>query len=288
VEKGKRDAFRRRRGSRYDVLVKDDDVDLPTVLSIAVVAYCLTNLVHEGLGHGGACLLAGGKPLELNAIFFQSESDAISDNGRRLLVAGGSVANLIFAAMAWLGLRVRRRADAFGYFLTLMLALNLLMPFGYLMFSGVGGFGDWAVFIDGLGPPLVLRALLAVAGAFLYFWIAPMILCPAFNPYLGRDLAERARRRKPLALYPYLTGGAVYVVAGLFNSQGWKLVLLSAAAASLGGTSFLAWFPGRADKEWAERAPEQPASLPRSIAWIAAGVVTAAIFIGVFGPGLKL
>ena len=33
-----------------------------TVGAIAVVAYSVGNVVHEGLGHGGACVLVGGRP----------------------------------------------------------------------------------------------------------------------------------------------------------------------------------------------------------------------------------
>jgi len=32
------------------------DVDRPTLAAIAVVAFALANVVHEGVGHGGACL----------------------------------------------------------------------------------------------------------------------------------------------------------------------------------------------------------------------------------------
>jgi hypothetical protein len=262
--------------------------DLPTVLSIAVVAYCLTNVIHEGLGHGGACLVAGGKPLELNAIFFRSEDAAMTAAGRRLLAAGGSIANLVFAIAAWVALRLHHRPGPLHYFFALMLALNLLMPFGYLLFSGLGGFGDWAVFIEDLGPPLLLRAVLAASGAFLYFVVAPRIVMPALNPYLGREPTGRAARARVFSLYPYLIGGSVYIIAGLFNPFGWKVVVLSAAAASFGGASLLAWYPGGADAAWRAAAPEEPADVPRSLPWIMGAAVAAAIFVGVLGPGLRL
>jgi hypothetical protein len=109
-----------------------------TVGAIAVVAYAVGNVVHEGLGHGGACVLVGGRPEELNAIFFEC-SEGLSTGARRWLAAGGSIANLAVAALAWIALqrvpRDRGRARAFTW---LLLVVNLLTPFGYLLFSGSG------------------------------------------------------------------------------------------------------------------------------------------------------
>jgi len=264
------------------------DIDFVTAASVGVVAYCLTNLIHEGLGHGGACLIVGGKPEVLNAVFFSCNDAGMTMASKRALVAGGSLANLLVAWLSAIALRSRRRQPgALHYFLWLMLALNLLMPFGYLGFSGMGGFGDWAVFVEGLGPPLVLRGSLVLLGGFLYFWVAPKIIVPRLNVYLGRDRQARQQRARKLSLYPYLIGGTCYVIAGLFNPYGWKLVLLSAAAASFGGTSFLAWgIPGHNDALSLEAAPEVPAAMPRSLKWWAIAVVTLAIFVGVFGPGV--
>ena len=39
--------------------------DLATVAAVAVVVDVSASLIHEGLGHGGACLLMGGTPRRL-------------------------------------------------------------------------------------------------------------------------------------------------------------------------------------------------------------------------------
>jgi hypothetical protein len=185
-------------------------------------------------------------------------------------------------------LRVQRRPSAFNYFLTLMLALNVLMPFGYLFFSGLSGVGDWAAFVEGLGPPYALRAVLALVGALLYFLVAPKIIMPTLNPYLGREPELRASRARLMSLYPYVAGGVVFVIAGLLNPSDWKLVLISAAAASFGGTSLLAWYPGRADASWSISAPGEAANIPRSPAWMVAAAVLSVVFVGVLGPSVRL
>jgi hypothetical protein len=126
-------------------------LDRWTVGAIAVIAYVVANVVHEGLGHGGACVLVGGRPQELNAIFFECSVEGLPPAAERWLAAGGSIANLVVAVLAWVALqRLPRTWGGARAFSWLLLAVNLLMPFGYLLFSGLGNIGDWAVVVRGL------------------------------------------------------------------------------------------------------------------------------------------
>jgi len=265
---------------------EETSLDPWTLGGIAVVAYALGNLVHEGLGHGGACLLVGGRPETLNAVFFSCDVEGLPASAERWLAAGGSIANLIVAGLAFLALRLLpQHRGPVRDFAWLTLALGLLMPFGYLLFSGLGGIGDWVVVIRGLRPVLLWRTLLAAAGAVLYFWLSPRILMPLLDPFLGAG-AERVPRARRLTLLPYLVGGATFLAAGALNPHGAHLVLISAAAASFGGTSLLAWYPPL----FAARVPGSsgapPLGVPRSWAWISAAAVTLAIFVGWLGPGI--
>src|SRR5260370_36131611 len=58
---------------------------------------------------------------------------------------------------------------------------------------------------------------------------------------LREDTNIRVRRARQLALAPYLTSGILSCVAGALNPVGPLLILISAAAASFGGHSGLAW-----------------------------------------------
>jgi hypothetical protein len=269
----------------------ESNVDLPTVLGIAVVAYTLTNVVHEGGGHGTACLLVGGKPTVLNAIFLSC--NGAQGIGQRVLAMGGSVANVALAIPTGLAVRFLRGSPGPNhYFLWLLFALNVLMPSGYLLFSGVSGFGDWAVVIQGLAPALLYRALVAAAGGALYFMVVPKLLLPGLDLYLGRDPDARPDRARRLALAPYLAGGITYVVAGLFNPLSPWLILFSAAAASFGGTCWLAYYPGGSDDRRATAAargaPGVVAGIPRRTGWIVAGALALVGFVFLLGPGLRL
>jgi len=102
-------------------------------------------------------------------------------------------------------------------------------------------------------------------------------------------LAERDWRRggaKDLTVVPYLTGGLLYTVAGMFNPVGMILVAVSAAAASFGGSSGMAWMTQILGTPLIPRIPSHPFTLQRSRAWIVVAVITAVVFIGVLGRGV--
>ena len=88
-------------------------------------------------------------------------------------------------------------------------------------------------------------------------------------------------------LVPYFAGCVFYVVAGLRNPEGLLLVIVSAVAASLGGTSGFAWGPQLL------RDPDIPAAsrdvlvLSRNWRWVALGGLVAAAFVIVLGPGIR-
>jgi hypothetical protein len=257
--------------------------DLATLVAIAVVAYGLANFAHEGVGHGGACVLAGGRPLVLSSVHFECDETVLTDGGRKLLAAAGTLLNLLLGGLALLGLKAGWRSAHVRFFLWLFATLNLLQAAGYFLFSGIGNIGDWAEVIRGLHPALGWRAGLTVIGGLAYIgitrasagWLAPLV---------GRE--GRIARARRLAVPSYLAGGHLYCVSGLFNPLGPLLLFISAAAASFGGTSGLLWF-----HEWlrGDRIPMSsgPIDLGRQRGWLVAGAFTALVFVGLLGPGIR-
>src|SRR5260370_224722 len=82
-----------------------------------------------------------------------------------------------------------------------------------------------------------------------------------------------------------ITGGILYTVPGMFNPVGMILVALSAAAASFGGTSGMAWMTQCLGGKFAPKTASQPAALQRSPGGLIPAVITAMIFVGLLGPG---
>ncbi|MDH4109396.1 MAG: hypothetical protein OEW35_13870 [Gammaproteobacteria bacterium] len=258
-------------------------LDLVTVIAIALAAFSVTNFLHEGAGHGGACVAVGGNPIALSSIHFECDIADPTGSSGRVVAAAGTIVNLIAGTIAILMLKsVSAANNPHTYFFVWLFAtINLLMGAGYFLFSGAGNIGDWAVIANGLLQPAIWRPSLAIFGLLLYFLMA-RISSRAFRPLVGND--ERSLRRgRQLAMSAYFAGGILYCVSGLFNPLGPALIAISAAAASFGGASGLLWlsellrhFPGTGS------APD----IGRSYGWIGTGVVSGAVFVALLGPGI--
>jgi hypothetical protein len=106
------------------------------------------------------------------------------------------------------------------------------------------------------------------------------------GPFIGGETPERYRRGLTLMLVPYFTGAALYLVAGAFNPAGFMLLAISAAAASLGGTSGLAWGPQYLRGNIIPRANVPPAAILRNTGWIVAAAGIGLVFVAMLGPGI--
>jgi hypothetical protein len=263
-------------------------IDRLTVAAIAIVAYAFANVLHEGLGHGGACLSVGCTPKVLSSMHFDGDNTGLSRAATNFIEAGGTLANLLGAAVAFAWFNTNASAGVHArYFAWLFGTVNLLHATGYLLFSGVGNIGDWAAVVRGLQPEWAWRTAMAVVGSATY-WFSVRYALVTMGPFIGGETPERYRRGLTLMLVPYITGAALYLVAGAFNPIGLALVVISAAPAALGGTSGLAWGPQYLRGNIIPRAEVPPTALPRSTGWIATAVGVAIVFVAILGPGIVL
>ena len=261
-------------------------IDRLTVAAIAIVAYAFANILHEGLGHGGACLVVGCIPKVLSTMDFDGGTTGLSRAATNFIEAGGTLANLLAAtaAFAWFGKKGTAPLHL-RYFAWLFGTVNLLHATGYLLFSGVGNIGDWAAIVRGLQPTWAWRTAMAVIGGTTY-WFSVRYALVTMAPFIGGESPERYRRGLTLMLVPYVTGAALYLVAGAFNPGGLGLLAISGAAASLGGTSGLAWGPQYLRGNIIPRAGVSPIAIPRSTGWIATAAVVGLVFVAILGPGI--
>jgi len=255
--------------------------DLLTIAAIAIAATVITNFIHEGLGHGGLCVATGGLPLAISTVHFECGAET------RLVAAGGTLANLIFGALFWAAARAVKRAARWRYFFWLLMTFNLFQAGGYFLFSGIGNIGDWTAVVAGWQPAWAWRVGLVALGTVTYFFLFVPLCLRELRPFLGIDSEIRVRRARRLTLVPYLTGGILNCVAGALNPVSPLLILISAAAASFGGHSGLAWM-------WTllhgPRIPSSELQIPeveRCLGSVIAAVVLAILFIVGLGPGVK-
>lgn len=262
--------------------------DILTVASVAVVAYALSNVVHEGLGHGGACLLVGGSPQLLTSMHFDGDNSGLTEFATRVIAAGGTVANFAVAAVSIVLMRrVRRAGAATWLFLWLLATVCLLQGTGYFLFSGLGNVGDWAEVVKGLPGGALWRVGLASVGGLTY-WLSTRWAMGRLGARLLGRTPSRVSEARRYTLVAYFTGAALYVTAGSLDPAGIAILMISGIAASLGGTSGLAWGPRLLDDPNLGPAADPLPPVQRDWRWIAAAAVCAGIFVLVLGPGLRL
>ena len=253
--------------------------DVPTICSISIVAGILTNILHEGVGHGLVALLTGATSGVLTTVAWSSTFDS------RLVEAGGTLANLAAALVFWFALRSAKLASMpMRYFILITCASNLFTGTGYFFFSGVTNFGDWAVVISGLHPHWLWRSVLVVVGASSYF-AAVLVVGFGLVRYVGVPRNQQGRLRR-LTIVPYFSAVVLSSVAGLLNPLGMQLLWQSALPATAGGQSGLLWLQyyiprGTEPKGTAEQ-------LGRSYVWIGVAAVLAFIYVVVLGRGITL
>jgi hypothetical protein len=253
--------------------------DILTICAISVVAAILTNVLHEGVGHGLTALLTGAKSGLLTTAAWSSTFDS------RLVEAGGTWANLAAALLFWLTLRSARHASMpVRYFLLITCAFNLFTGTGYFFFSGVTGFGDCAAVISGLQPHWLWRVSLVVVGASSYY-AAVLVIGIGLVHHVGVPRNSRDRLRK-LTMVPYFSATVLASVAGLLNPLGIQVLWQSALPATAGGQSGLLWLqyyipPGTEPKG-------TPEHLRRNYPWIAVAAVLAPLYVVVLGRGITL
>jgi hypothetical protein len=243
------------------------------------VAGILTNVLHEGVGHGLTALLTGAKSGVLTTVAWSSAFDS------RLVEAGGTLANLAAGLVFWLALRSAKNASMpTRYFLLITCAFNLFTGTGYFFFSGVTNFGDWAAVISGLHLHWLWRALLVVVGACSYF-AAVLVVGIGFVCYVGIPRHQQGPLRK-FTIVPYLSAILLASAAGLLNPLGIQLLWQSALPATAGGQSGLLWLQYYIPRQTAPN--RSPGQLARSYTWIGVAAVLGIVYVVVLGRGITL
>ena len=239
----------------------------------------MTNVVHEGAGHGLTALATGANSGVLTTVAWSSAFDS------RLVEAGGTLANLIAAIVFWVFLRAAGRASmSVRYFLVLACAFNLFAGTGYFLFSGVTDFGDWAIVISGLHPHWVWRMALVVVGAASYY--AAVRAVGVWLVRFGGVPRQQWRRLRRLTIAPYVSAIVLMSVGALLNPLGIQLLWQSALPATAGGQSGMLWLPYAIPRKAAPQANQ--ALVRRDWPWVVAAAILALLFLLLLGRGITV
>ena len=224
-------------------------------------------LAHEAVGHGGACLLEGGKIALLSVIWFRCTG------GGALTDLGGPIGSLLvglggLALAAW-GPRLSLQARLFGMVLG---SFALFWFSAQLVSEAISRPDDWGGAPDAAQWPAAWRGLAATAGIAAY--LATMHVISLLAMQIGRG--ARGRRR---FLIPYLAGAlALIACAALRPSDGSALETAKAVALAPLGYAWAVLRPSLAQGSGPGAA--------RSWPWIVAGVTGLLIYAVLLGPGL--
>jgi hypothetical protein len=255
--------------------IKEKDSTM-MLAALSILAYAASMMTHEALGHGGYCLAFGGHNVMLTA---WGESCDLRAPG---IEAAGPGLQFGAGLLAWLV--VSSITGRLRYFLWLYMAFSLFVSSGYVLFSGVTNFGDAAVLIAGLQPPLLWRVALVLLGAVIYF-LSMRVAAAELKRLASADTDPKRLWR--LVWIPYTTAGVFACCCGALNqTMGVGSAVGLAAASSFGGSFGLLRLPDL-QRGWVATEVLPTRYLSWSPIWGGAAVVTIVVFILFIGPGLR-
>jgi hypothetical protein len=177
------------------------------------MSYIIADIAHEAIGHGGACLIAGGKITMLTSVYFRSETHSFITD------AFGPLTNLVIGLLLWTLLRRANHFKAYTQLLLLHTMTFNLFWFSWLCFyAGITNKGDFAFDIGGDTELLAWRIFLVVIGIIFYRTFLYLIVSVAlkiFNSF-KHNFSKQGLRQ--LFLIPYLSAGVSALIAVSFFS----------------------------------------------------------------------
>ena len=256
------------------------DVHIPTVLAVGVVSFAAVTVVHEAVGHGVACVLAGGEALAVSST--ELRCDGPEGAARLVVTAAGSVANVAvgLAAIA-VGIALGPARSIWAYVLWLFGATNLFHAGCYMLIGPVASFGDWSHVARSLEPVPVWIIGITALGYGLNVAGSRLAGHPMWQPLLGVDAEQRRTRMQLLTGLPLAAALVVSIAAGLLSPLQPRYALLTAVVAPFVLVLLIRLpAPPKSDQ------PAPPVVIAASWAWMAAGAIVGLGFVLILGPGL--
>jgi hypothetical protein len=252
--------------------------------AMGVTAYGSCDLLHELVGHGGACVATGGQAVTFSSFHFQCLGGA-----QPFVCAAGILANIVAGLVFWIVLRRAPRLPAAArYFLWLVLAYNLFSAWGYIVTSTISDSGDWANALRGTALPRQAKGGMALlAGG---FYLASIFVAASWlRTYVGFGLPRRVWR---LIFVPYLAAALMAATAAMLSGILTRREALTAAISTTLGTWGFLFLPVallflRRQRETVSE-NQAPDVVSFGWSWMVVAVILTIVFVAVLGPGFRL
>jgi len=258
-------------------------LNIPTIISVSLIAFGLESVVHEVLGHAVTAWLTGVSVVLISSTAMQTEG------GSKLVAASGPIANLLFGVVAYLFLRRLTVFNSLRLFLWIFAFSNLFLCTGYILYSGLMNFGDAAIVISGFHPVWIFRGLLIACGALGYRYSVRLGAGDLLNLIRKGTLQQEDISR---ILYSSCAAGVLlYLIASFFNPVSPSLILydgVSEASGVLIGFTLVAQVVMRLSRDYAGPEASRPGSIRFSLAWVASASVFTVLFMIFLGRGVRL
>lgn len=261
--------------------------DVLTGLSIGAMLTALQIGFHESV-HAVTCRALGDQLLELSALHVDCISQS-TINGK-LVALSAPLANILVGLfLLWL-LRTRQgMGSTTRYMVWLFMLFHLLAGTGYLMFSGIGNFGDIAVVIEGWQPHWFWRISSALLGTATYLGTVYIALIEMGRFIGGSDINDQVGRLSWLLILAYIGSLLTGLAAGAMNPGGiLGIASLAGVFGIASGASPLLWAPQwfRA-KMFVKDADQDQLILSRSWSIVGISLVIVALYALVMGPSIQ-
>jgi len=209
----------------------------------------------------------------------------LSSTGSSAVVAiAGPLVNLVLALFLLLAL-APKISPAWRYFAWLFGTINLYNATAYFLYSSILGTGDWATVFNAVAAANLWRPIVGLTGIVLY--IASILASLAVLRRFCASGIVSSLNVDNYCTSAYWIGGLVITAGAVFNPISPWFILTSGAATGFGAMIGLLALPALF-----RRTNFTTASTGESLhihwPWIMAGAIALVVFMGVFGPGLRL
>jgi hypothetical protein len=269
---------------------KEIQIDVPTLIAVSIVAWALVNILHEIVGHAGTSILVGVpvQAVSTTTIYMRVNWDSyVAEHGLgplRLILAGGSVANIVTGGLALLALRWKTMmSQTMRYFLWLFSTFSLVVVAMNMVTNPLLGFGDWGEILATLEQTVIWKVV--IVGVGLALVVAGYIF--SLRAWVPRMTGHRLAWLKITAI-PVGTMILVQTLSVLRSpfatlppERNHMLVSVFAYIHFVLWLALVNLIPG-------PRASDAPVSmrLLRSNAWLAVGLIVLVFYVVVLGPGI--
>ncbi|MES3019670.1 MAG: hypothetical protein V4721_17915 [Bacteroidota bacterium] len=192
---------------------KQDTLHTFAICCCGIIAYIITNVSHEAIGHGLTSVILGNQITLLSSAYFRSWPHSFITD------ALGPIMNLVMGLVFFIIInRTSTRNLYFKLIMLLSMAFNLFCFSWLCFYAGVTGSGDLAFDVSGLMTFFTWRGILIATGLITYYLSFILVLQSSRTIFSDADSLYSRKFLSQLFLTPYFAAGiAAWIAVSFFR-----------------------------------------------------------------------